>query len=80
VKGAMFDKKRLKARLAEGLGVLEIIKAVVSEPLYELLILEINNFINLYRDERLEDGTRRFIRNGYLFYAAQFGLITVNRV
>jgi hypothetical protein len=44
---------------------LEIIKAVEFELLYELFMLEANNFLNLYRDERLEDGTRRFVRNGY---------------
>jgi transposase-like protein len=61
----MFDKERLKAMLAEGQGVLEIIKAVVSELLCELLMLEADIFLNLYRDERLEDGTRRFVRNGF---------------
>jgi hypothetical protein len=65
VRGAMFDKERLKVMLAESLVVFEIIKAVVFKILYDLFMLETDNFLNLYRDECLEDGTRRFVRNGY---------------
>jgi hypothetical protein len=51
--------------LAESLVVFEIIKAVVFELLCDLLMLEADNFLNLYRYERLEDGIRSFVRNGY---------------
>jgi transposase-like protein len=61
----MVDAGRLKALLAEGLGLPKIFKGFLEEFISELLAAEANDFIESHRHERLPDGRRRVVRNGY---------------